>query len=123
MSACVREANKSTELAAIVLFRRARISGWRRHVAWLPGTPDFVFAKHRLAVFIDGCYWHGCKTCPRNIRADLQRSLLAREGAKQSQARPSGFALLRTKAGVLFASGSTSYPGTHWYAHIVFQTP
>lgn len=24
------------------------------------GTPDLVFAKERLAVFIDGCFWHGC---------------------------------------------------------------
>ena len=30
----------------------------------LPGTPDLVFAKHRLAVFVHGCYWHrhdGCR--------------------------------------------------------------
>lgn len=30
----------------------------------LPGTPDLVFPKHRLAVFVHGCYWHrhdGCQ--------------------------------------------------------------
>jgi DNA mismatch endonuclease (patch repair protein) len=30
----------------------------------LPGKPDFVLAKHRLAVFVHGCFWHrhpGCK--------------------------------------------------------------
>ena len=30
----------------------------------LPGTPDLVFPKHRLAVFVHGCYWHrhdGCR--------------------------------------------------------------
>jgi DNA mismatch endonuclease, patch repair protein len=26
----------------------------------LPGTPDFAFPKQRLAVFVDGCFWHGC---------------------------------------------------------------
>lgn len=23
-------------------------------------TPDFVLPRHRLAVFVDGCFWHGC---------------------------------------------------------------
>ena len=27
----------------------------------LPGTPDFVFRKERFAIFIDSCFWHGCK--------------------------------------------------------------
>jgi DNA mismatch endonuclease (patch repair protein) len=32
----------------------------------LPGTPDVVFPRARLAVFIDGCFWHGC---PEHYRA------------------------------------------------------
>ena len=28
----------------------------------LPGRPDFVFPRQRLAVFVDGCFWHGCPT-------------------------------------------------------------
>ncbi len=31
----------------------------------LPGTPDFVFPAARLAVFVDGCFWHGCHRCYR----------------------------------------------------------
>ena len=27
----------------------------------LPGRPDVVFSRYRLAVFVDGCFWHGCK--------------------------------------------------------------
>jgi DNA mismatch endonuclease (patch repair protein) len=27
----------------------------------LPGKPDFIFPKQRLAVFVDGCFWHGCR--------------------------------------------------------------
>lgn len=26
----------------------------------LPGTPDIVFPTDRIAVFLDGCFWHGC---------------------------------------------------------------
>jgi DNA mismatch endonuclease (patch repair protein) len=26
----------------------------------IPGRPDFIFPKPRAAVFVDGCFWHGC---------------------------------------------------------------
>ena len=54
------QGNKSTELKTIKFFRENGIKGWRRRYK-LTGNPDFVFPKSRLAVFIDGCFWHGCK--------------------------------------------------------------
>jgi DNA mismatch endonuclease (patch repair protein) len=51
--------NKDTELALAMLMRRHRISGWRRNRPVF-GKPDFVFLKLKLAVFVDGCFWHGC---------------------------------------------------------------
>lgn len=51
--------NKRTELALVAIFRRHRITGWRRNRSVF-GKPDFVFPKHRIAVFVDGCFWHGC---------------------------------------------------------------
>lgn len=51
--------NKSTELLAVRIFRECGIDGWRRHVP-LEGRPDFVFRVARVAVFIDGCFWHMC---------------------------------------------------------------
>lgn len=56
--------NQSTELRLIALMRRAGIHGWRRNYP-LPGRPDFVFPALRLAVFVDGCFWHGCPRCYR----------------------------------------------------------
>jgi DNA mismatch endonuclease (patch repair protein) len=56
--------NKATELALVKILRRHGLTGWRRH-ARLPGTPDFVFTRQRLAVFVDGCFWHGC---PKHCR-------------------------------------------------------
>jgi DNA mismatch endonuclease, patch repair protein len=53
--------NRSTELRFIDILRAARITGWRRR-APLFGRPDFVFPEARLAVFIDGCFWHSCPT-------------------------------------------------------------
>jgi DNA mismatch endonuclease (patch repair protein) len=40
------------------LLRRSRIRGWRRG-SKLFGKPDFVFYKRKIAVFIDGDFWHG----------------------------------------------------------------
>jgi DNA mismatch endonuclease (patch repair protein) len=51
--------NKETELALAKLLRKHRITGWRRNQAVF-GKPDFVFRRQRLAVFVDGCFWHGC---------------------------------------------------------------
>jgi DNA mismatch endonuclease, patch repair protein len=51
--------NKSTEEKLARLFRQSGIKGWRRHLP-LPGTPDFAFPRERLAIFVDGCFMHGC---------------------------------------------------------------
>ena len=50
--------NKSTELALIEVFREQGISGWKRGYP-VKGHPDFVFLKERIAIFVDGCFWHG----------------------------------------------------------------
>jgi DNA mismatch endonuclease, patch repair protein len=63
--ASIRSAhNTSTEETLAKLLRAARIPGWRRH-AQLPGKPDFAFPRQRIAVFVDGCFWHGCPKCYR----------------------------------------------------------
>ena len=54
------QGNRSTEIRLVRMFRLNSISGWRRHYR-LQGNPDFVFPKHRVAVFVDGCFWHGCR--------------------------------------------------------------
>lgn len=59
MSRVRGKGNKSTELRLIKLFREHRIRGWRRNYP-LFGKPDFVFPQLRLALFVDGCFWHGC---------------------------------------------------------------
>jgi DNA mismatch endonuclease (patch repair protein) len=50
--------NKTTELRLIELFIIAGITGWRRNYP-VKGKPDFVFLRQRVAVFADGCFWHG----------------------------------------------------------------
>jgi len=59
MSRVKGRGNAATELRLIRIFGEHHITGWRRHVTSF-GNPDFVFPKARLAVFVDGCFWHGC---------------------------------------------------------------
>lgn len=61
--------NESTELRLMRLLRTAHIVGWRRGVAMI-GKPDFVFRRKRVAVFVDGCFWH---SCPRHARTPKSR--------------------------------------------------
>jgi DNA mismatch endonuclease (patch repair protein) len=73
----------------------ARGLRFRLHRRDLPGTPDIVFPRQRLAVFVDGCFWHACpdhgvvpknnrewwqeklaKTCERDARKDAELEAL-----------------------------------------------
>ena len=61
--------NLSTELKFIEYLKEHKISGWRRKSKLL-GQPDFVFPGSKIAIFVDGCFWHGhsCKTIPEKNR-------------------------------------------------------
>lgn len=56
--------NRSTEAVVEAALIEAGIEGWEKQPPLL-GKPDFYFPAHRLVVFVDGCYWHGC---PKHVR-------------------------------------------------------
>ena len=63
--------NEKTEVRLARLLRKEGITGWRRHLP-IPGRPDFAFRKKKVAIFVDGCFWHGCPKCfrlPKQNRA------------------------------------------------------
>ena len=60
MAAIRSKGNKATELKLAAILLANGIKGWRRQHP-LPGKPDFIFPRQRLAVFVDGCFWHGCR--------------------------------------------------------------
>lgn len=41
---------------------------FRLHAAHLPGKPDIVLPKHKLVIFVHGCFWHGCEVCDHGRR-------------------------------------------------------
>ena len=73
MSRIRSQHNATTELKLISLLQAARLRGWRRSFPLL-GKPDFVFPKPKLAVFVDGCFWHS-HGCGRNLKPRRNASL------------------------------------------------
>jgi DNA mismatch endonuclease, patch repair protein len=92
--------NKDTELLFASLLRKYHISGWRRHLP-LAGRPDFAFRRERVAVFIDGCFWHCCPKCgntPANNAAFWKHKLQGnklRDKRVTRQLRADGWQVLR----------------------------
>lgn len=58
MSRVRSKENESTELRLIECFDKFSIHGWRRNYNVI-GHPDFIFPDKKIAVFVDGCFWHG----------------------------------------------------------------
>jgi DNA mismatch endonuclease, patch repair protein len=55
----VKGRDTGPELALRRALHRRGVRGWRCHRATLPGKPDLAFGRARLAVFVDGGFWHG----------------------------------------------------------------
>lgn len=144
MSRIRSRGNADTELALVRVFRARGITGWRRHirvsvegrrpkvegnprsgsrrstlVPRLAVRPDFVFPKLRLAVFVDGCFWHACPqhgTKPRNNAAFWREKLSrnkARDRLVNQMLRRTGWRVLRVWEHELAKTGkrSTPHPG------------
>jgi DNA mismatch endonuclease (patch repair protein) len=62
MAAVKSKDNSTTERLLRMALVRSGISGWITQVK-LPGRPDIYFPKQRIAIFLDGCFWHGCSRC------------------------------------------------------------
>lgn len=58
LMARVRRADTAPELAVGRALTRLRLR-YRKHVVGLPGKPDIVFPRRKVAIFVDGDFWHG----------------------------------------------------------------
>lgn len=92
--------NKTTEQRFRMALVRFGIKGWKLH-AQLKGRPDFYFPRKRLAIFVDGCFWHGCVNCGHIPKvhsefwtAKMQRNRL-RDGEVTSALLGDGIGVLR----------------------------
>jgi len=126
MSRIRSRGNTDTELALARLLRKNKIAGWRRHVQLRIANaelrmragsgkirnskfkihhfkvrPDFVFRQVRLALFVDGCFWHGCPrhgTQPKGNAASWRKKISgnqARDRRVNRTLRKAGWRVLR----------------------------
>ena len=101
----VKSRDTSPELAVRALLRPIA-PGYRLHRADLPGKPDIVYRRRKLAIFVHGCFWHG-HDCARGARmpkanADYWRAKIARNRARDE----------KTLA---------AYPAMGWRALVVYE--
>lgn len=63
----VMSSNKSKNTKPELIFRKAlwneKRRGYRLHPSNVIGRPDICFSSKRIAIFINGCYWHRCPKC------------------------------------------------------------
>lgn len=55
----IRSKDTKPELALRRALWDIGVRGWRCHPRLVPGKPDIAFTRWRVAVFVDGCFWHG----------------------------------------------------------------
>jgi DNA mismatch endonuclease (patch repair protein) len=101
MAAVHSRGNTTTELPLAKLLWAAGLRGYRKHWPVL-GKPDFAWPGRKVAVFIDGCFWHGCrcKYLPRTNRAFWRHKIETNKcrDRRVSQAlRRQGWKVIRVK--------------------------
>jgi len=84
----IRSVNTRPELAV----RRAvwaRGLRYRIHDRSVPGTPDLSNRSRRVAVFVDGCFWHACPRCYREPRSNVEfwRAKISRNRERRAKVR------------------------------------
>lgn len=68
-----RGKNTRPEMELRCLLRAAGFPGYRLHWKKAPGRPDIAFPGRKVAIFVNGCYWHRCPHChPPAPRANAE---------------------------------------------------
>lgn len=71
------------------------------HQDGLPGKPDFVFWKERLAIMVEGCFWHGCPKHYKKPKTNKQFwfnklvNNVRRDNRNRRKLRVEGFGVVR----------------------------
>ena len=63
----VKGKGTSLERRLFSILASMRFRGWKKNASDVVGKPDVVFATKRVAIFVDGCFWHGCPYCKRTL--------------------------------------------------------
>jgi DNA mismatch endonuclease (patch repair protein) len=63
----VKSKSTGVERTLRAMLAGMHLSGWRANASDLPGKPDVAFDRQKVALFVDGCFWHGCPICSRPL--------------------------------------------------------
>lgn len=87
MTAVRSKGNKTTERKLRMALVRAKLTGWILHPKGISGRPDFFFPRSQLAVFVDGCFWHGCPQCSHlpKRNSDFWKAKIERNHERDAQ--------------------------------------
>lgn len=97
----ITKKNTKPEIILRKALSKIGIRGYRLYYKLL-GTPDIVFPKRKIAIFIDGCFWHKCPKCAikiplknreywnKKIKGNIKRDKLV-----NSQLKEAGWKVLR----------------------------
>jgi DNA mismatch endonuclease (patch repair protein) len=99
--------NRTTEVALGRLLWAAGLRGYRKQ--WpVAGKPDFAWPGLKVAVFVDGCFWHGCKRCKHLPRThtkfwrDKIDTNQRRDRRVSQRLRRAGWTVIRVKECAVF---------------------
>jgi DNA mismatch endonuclease (patch repair protein) len=95
--------NRGRNTGPEILLRREL---WRRGLRYrlaakLPGKPDITFGRSKVAIFVDGCFWHGCPqhSVRPKTNAEFWRKKIAQNRLRDAQVtamlRNSGWRVVR----------------------------
>lgn len=99
MSRVRNKGNASTEMRFEALLQKVEITEWEKHFDII-GKPDFVFEKLKIAVFIDGAFWHGHENSklPENNRPFWEKKINSnkrRDRNVTKELRKKGWSVIR----------------------------
>ena len=94
----IKSKNTKPELLLRKSLWKEGIRGYRLHPKSIPGKPDICFIKRKVAIFVNGCYWHRCPKCncriPKSNRkfwADKFQKNVERDFSKKNELEKLGF--------------------------------
>lgn len=96
----IRGKNTLPELFVRKAITEKGIRGYRLHYK-LPGRPDIVFPRKKIAIFIDGCFWHKCPECfikPETNRGFWNKKInsnIKRDDIVNSELKEKGWKIIR----------------------------
>ncbi len=96
----IRARNTQPEIRLREMLSAGGLRGYRLHYK-LMGKPDIVFPRRKIAVFIDGCFWHKCPRCfvkpatNRKFWREKIDSNVARDKVVTTKLKKEGWKVLR----------------------------